>query len=57
MEMSWKEVVVSFFKVLSQNFHGGTEENNGSPQSNESLYWDSNLRPPKYQAEVGTTQL
>jgi len=33
MEMMWKEAIVVYFEVLSQNLLGGTEGNNESPHS------------------------
>jgi hypothetical protein len=29
----WKETVVTYFKILFQNFPGGTEETHTKPQS------------------------
>jgi hypothetical protein len=50
----WKEAVVAHFKVLSQNFPGGTEETtkylSGQPVSGYEL------GTPQYEAGVVSTQ-
>jgi hypothetical protein len=33
LESMYKEVVIAYFKILSQYLPGGTEENNSKPQS------------------------
>jgi len=48
LENMWKEVVMTFFKVLSQHFLGGTEEKHKKTQS---LQLGSELR-----SELGTFQ-
>jgi hypothetical protein len=32
LERMWKGAGMTYFKVLSQHFHGGTEENHEQPQ-------------------------
>jgi hypothetical protein len=38
MELIWKAVILTYFKVQWQDFLGDTEENHGSPQSGQSVY-------------------
>jgi hypothetical protein len=33
LERVWKDEVMVYFKVLSQNFPGGSDENHDKPQS------------------------
>jgi hypothetical protein len=45
LERTGKEAVVTYFNVLSQNSHGGTEENYDKPQL---VSWpDLNWTPPE----------
>jgi hypothetical protein len=46
------ELIVAYFKVLPQNFPGGTEENHEIlSQDNRSPGWVSNRRPPNDKPE------
>jgi hypothetical protein len=38
LEKMWKEAIMSYFKVLSQNLHGISEENREKPQSGWSVF-------------------
>jgi hypothetical protein len=57
LEGMWKEAAVAWFKVLSRNLAGKTEENHKNPrQDSRSLGQDSNSIPVKYKAVVLTAQ-
>jgi hypothetical protein len=53
LEKRWKKTVMTHFKVVSQNFPAGTEENHKNLiQDSQSLGQDSNLGPPQYEEVV-----
>jgi hypothetical protein len=53
LERIWKEAVMTWFKLLSQNILGVTEKTTKTSDS-QSLDQDSNLRPPKYKTEMSS---
>jgi hypothetical protein len=50
-ERIWKEVIMAYFKMLSQYLPGGSEENHKNPHSGQDL----NPGLPKHKAGVLTT--
>lgn len=45
----WKDVVMTWSKVLSQNISGATEVNHGNNKDSWSYGWDSNPGPAEYE--------
>jgi hypothetical protein len=57
VERTWKETIMASFKVLSQHFSGGIEENQDIfNQRRRSLGQDSNQGSPKYETGILATR-
>jgi hypothetical protein len=57
MEGMWKKAIVAYFKVLSQHFPVGTEDNHGKVhQDSRSPSRDLNPGPPEHEAILLITQ-
>jgi hypothetical protein len=51
LEKMWKEAVVAWFEILSENFSWGTEENHGN--THDDMFSDRGFNPDLCQYEAG----